>query len=156
MIQKFLALLTLAVCATAAVPTPKSHFGHEIGVDKVLLDWDQVVAYYYKLEKSSDRLRVKEIGKTAYGRPFIAVTISSPETMRSLDKYLEIQRRLADPRITSPAQAEPMFAQGKNVVLMTCSIHATEVASTHSAVEFAYKMLTEESSRFQAIRQNTI
>jgi hypothetical protein len=156
MLQKFIAILTLAISATAAVPTPKSHFGHEIGVDKVLLDWDQVVAYYYKLEKSSDRLRVKEIGKTAYGRPFIAVTISSPETMKNLDKYLEIQRRLADPRITSPAQAEPMFAQGKNVVLMTCSIHATEVASTHSAVEFAYKMLTDESPRFQAIRQNTI
>ncbi len=49
-----------------------------------------------------------------------------------------------------------MFAQGKNVVLMTCSIHATEVASTHSAVEFAYKMLTDESPRFQTIRQNTI
>ncbi|MCU1258344.1 MAG: peptidase carboxypeptidase [Bryobacterales bacterium] len=153
---KFFVTLSLAFCASAAVPTPKSHFGHEIGVDKVLLDWDQVVAYYHKLEKSSDRLRVKEIGKTAYGRPFIAVTISSPETMKNLDKYLEIQRRLADPRITSPAQAEPMFAQGKNVVLMTCSIHATEVASTHSAIEFAYKMLTEDSPRFQAIRQNTI
>ncbi len=76
--------------------------------------------------------------------------------MKNLDKYLEIQRRLADPRITTPAEAEPMFAQGKNVVLMTCSIHATEVASTHSAVEFAYRMLTDDSPRFQAIRQNTI
>ncbi|MDQ6699758.1 MAG: M14 family metallopeptidase [Acidobacteriota bacterium] len=148
--------LFAAALAPAAVPTPKSHFGHEIGVDRVLLDWNKVVSYFYLLQKNSDRIRVKEIGKSAEGRPFIAATIASPETIRDLDRYLEIQRRLADPRITSPAQAEPFFAQGKNVVLMTCSIHATEVASTHSAVEFAYRMLTEDSPRFRAILQNTI
>ncbi len=146
----------LAHAAPGAVPTPKSHFGHEIGIDKVLLDWDKVVSYFYSLQKNSDRIRVKEIGKSAEGRPFIAATIASPETLRDLDRYLEIQRRLADPRITSPAEAEPFFAQGKTVVLMTCSIHATEVASTHSAVEFAYRMLTEDSPRFRTILQNTI
>jgi hypothetical protein len=149
-------LLAASLLPAASVPTPKSHFGHEMGVDRVLLDWDQVVSYFDKLSKSSERLRVREIGKTAEGRPMIAATIASEETMRNLDQYLEIQRRLADPRITTPAQAEPMFLKGKNIVLMTCSIHATEVASTHSAVEFAYKMLTDDSPRFQAIRRDTI
>ncbi|MBV9406786.1 MAG: peptidase M14 [Acidobacteriaceae bacterium] len=150
-------LLTGASALFATVPTPESHFGHQIGVDRVLLDWDQVVAYFYKLQKASpDSIRVKEIGKSVEGRPFIEAIISSPETIRQLDRYLDIQRRLADPRVTSPSQAEPLFAQGKNIVMMTCSIHATEVASTHSAVEFAYKMLTDRSPRFQTIRQNTI
>lgn len=54
------------------------------------------------------------------------------------------------------AEAERFIAEGKNVVLITCSIHATEVASTHSAVEFAYRILTEESRRFVEIRANTI
>ncbi|MFL6452081.1 MAG: M14 family metallopeptidase [Bryobacteraceae bacterium] len=147
---------TAGMLSFAAVPTPESHFGHPIGVDRVLLDWDQVVSYFYKLEKSSPSIRVKEIGKTAEGRPFIQAIISSPQTMKQLDKYLDIQRRLADPRVTPPNVAEPLFAQGKNIVLMTCSIHATEVASTHSAVEFAYKMLTDNSPRFQKIRENTI
>src|SRR3954451_11406161 len=153
----FVALLSTATAhAAATVPTPQSHFGHPIGVDRVLLDWDQVVSYFYKLEKASPSIRVKEIGKTAEGRPFIQAIISSPQTMKQLNKYLDIQRRLADPRITPPDQAEALFAQGKNIVLMTCSIHATEVASTHSAVEFAYKMLTDNSERFRTIRQNTI
>ena len=146
-----------AILSASPVPSPESHFGHPIGVDRVLLDWDQVVAYFQKLQKAApDRIRVKELGKSAEGRPFIEAIISSPETMRKLDSYQNIQRRLADPRITTPAEAEPLFAQGKNIVLMTCSIHATEVASTHSAVEFAYKMLTDQSPRFQVIRQNTI
>ena len=153
----FLALAAASLFAAAPVPTPQSHFGHEIGADKILLDWDKVVSYFYKLQDASGgRLRVREIGKSAFGRPFIAATISSAETMNHLDRYLQIQRRLADPRLTTPKQAEPMFLEGKNVVLMTCSIHATEVASTHSAVEFAYKMLTDDSPRFQKIRENTI
>ncbi len=150
-------LWAATILSAAPIPTPESHFRHKIGVDRVLLDWDQVVAYFYKLEKAAPgSIRVKEVGKTVEGRPFIEAIISSPEIIRQLDRYRDIQRRLADPRITSPAEAEPLFAQGKNIVLMTCSIHATEVASTHSAIEFAYKMLTDQSPRFQTIRQNTI
>jgi Zinc carboxypeptidase len=154
---RFVALFVAAVLISAAtVPTPESHFGHPIGVDRVLLDWDQVVSYFYKLQKSSPSIKVEEIGKTAENRPFIAATISSPENLKNLDKYLEIQRRLADPRRTTPAEAEKLIPQAKNIILITCSIHATEVASTHTAVEFAYKLLTDQSPKFQAIRQNTI
>ena len=135
---------------------PESHFGHPIGVDRVLLDWDQVVSYFYKLEKSSPAIHVEEIGKTVEGRPFIAAIISSPENMKNLPKYLEIQRRLADPRITTPEEAEKLFPQAKTVVLITCSIHASEVASTHTAVQFAYKLLTDNSPKFESIRHNTI
>ena len=42
------------------------------------------------------------------------------------------------------------------MVLITCSIHATELASTQTAVEFAYRLLTEDTPRFRAILQNTI
>src|SRR5579863_5405866 len=148
--------LTAAWLAVAAVPTPKSHFGHEIGVDRELLDWDKVVSYFQALERASGRIRVEELGKTVEGRPFIVATIAEAETLRNLDRYREIQRRLADPRITPEADAEKLIAQGKTVVLLTCSIHSTEVASTHTAVEFAYRLLTEDKPRFRAILHNVI
>ena len=106
-------LLLLLVPAVAAVPTPASHFGHKIGVDNELLDWDRVVTYFQALEKSSDRIRFKELGKTAEGRPQIAVTISSPANIKNLDHYLDIQRRLADPRRTPPADAARLVNEGK-------------------------------------------
>ena len=102
------------------------------------------------------KYRVTEYGRSAENRPLIVATIAAPETLRNLDRYREIQRRLADPRITTPAQAEPLFKEGKNVVLLTCSIHADEVASTHSAVEFAYRLITENNPHFQSILSNTI
>src|SRR6266404_5758967 len=151
-----LLLFALLFPVTAAPPTPASHFGHPIGVDKELLDWNKVVTYFQALEKTSDKLRFKEIGKTAEGRPFIAVTISSPATLKNLDHYLDIQKRLSDPRRTTPAEAQKLFNEGKTVVLITCSIHATEVGSTHTAVEFAYRLLTEDNPRVRAILDNVI
>ncbi|MCL4402323.1 MAG: M14 family metallopeptidase, partial [Acidobacteria bacterium] len=150
-------LLCAAACAAAAsVPTPASHFGHEIGADRTVLDWDRVVSYFQALEKSSDRIRVSELGKSTEGRPFIAAIVSSPDTLRHLERYIEIQRKLADPRVTPEAEAGRLVTEGKAIVLITCSIHATEVASTHAAVELVYRMLTEEKPRFRAILQNTI
>src|SRR5580700_1623799 len=156
MIRSLSLCLLLLAPAFAAVPTPESHFGHKIGVDRELLDWDKVVSYFNLLAKSSDRIKVTEYGRTAENRPMIVATIADPETLRNLDLYKEIQRRLADPRLTTPEQAEPMFKQGRNIVLMTCTIHATEVASTHSAVEFAYRLITETNPKFDAILHNTI
>ena len=153
---RLFALALLAAGVQAAVPTPQSHFGHEIGVDRELLDWDKVVGYFRALEQSSDEIRVEELGKTVEGRPFIAATIAEADTLRNLDRYREIQRRLADPRITPEGDAGKLIAQGKTVVLITCSIHSTEVASTHTAIEFAYRLLTEDKPRFKAILRNTI
>src|SRR5579871_2532244 len=151
-----LTLLLTAACVQAAVPVPETYFGHAIGADRQLLDWDKVVSYFQELGRASDRVRVAEYGRSAEGRPMIVATITAPENLRNLNRYREIQRRLADPRITTRAEAEPMFHEGRNIVLMTCSIHASEVASTHSAVEFAYRMATENSPRVREILDNTI
>src|SRR5207245_4606439 len=149
-------LLLIVWPLAAAVPPPKSHFGHEIGADRTVLDWDRVVSYFRELEKSSPRIRVQELGKTTEGRPMIAAILSAPETLHNLPRYIEIQKKLADPRNTPQAEIEPLIAQGKTVVMITCSIHSTELASTHTAVEFAYRLLTEDKPRFRAILENTI
>src|ERR1017187_4571763 len=95
-------LVLLAWSATAAVPTPKSYFGHEIGEDRTVLDWDKVVGYFQALRKSSDRIRAEELGKSTEGRPFIVATIADPETLKHLDRYIAIQQKLSDPRIPPP------------------------------------------------------
>ena len=140
-----------------AVPTPESHFGHKIGVDNELLDWAKVVSYFEALAKSSDRIKFLELGKTVEGRPQIAAVISSPANIKNLEHYREIQMKLSDPRKTSEAEAAKLELEGKMIVMITCSIHATEVASTHTAVEFAYRLLTEDRNpKFKTILDNVI
>jgi hypothetical protein len=142
--------------AVAAPPTPESHFGHPMGVDRKLLDWDKVVAYFQALAKTSDRIRVEELGKSTGGRPFIAAWISSPANIKNLSRYQDIQAKLADPRKITRTEADALAREGKAVVMITCSIHSTEVASTHTAVEFAYKLLTEDRPKYRAILDNVI
>ena len=156
MVLRLACFLLIARSAAAAVPTPQSWFGHPIGADRTVLDWDKVVGYFQALAKSSDRIRVEELGKTADGRPFIAATIADAATLKNLDHYRDIQQRLADPRKTSPADAEKLIGEGKTIVLITCSIHATEIASTHTAVEYAYRLLNEDSPHNRAILKDTI
>jgi hypothetical protein len=153
-----LLLVSLSVSAQppAVPPTPESRFGHRIGVDRELLDWNKVVSYFQALAETSDKIRVEELGKTAEGRPFIAATISSAATLGNLDHYREIQAKLADPRRTTPEESAKLITEGKTVVLITCSIHATEVASTHSAIQFVYNLLTQDTPKFRAILDNVI
>jgi len=154
--SRFVCCLLAACSVFAAVPTPESYFGHKMGADRTVLDWDKVVGYFQELAKNSDRIRVEELGKTAEGRPFIAATIADADTLRHLDHYIEIQQKLADPRKTPPAEAEKLFGEGKSIVLLTCSIHATEIASTHTAVEYAWRLITEDTPHNRAILKNDI
>lgn len=140
----------------AAVPTPEAYFGHRMGADRKLIGWDNVVTYFQALADNSDKIQVDVLGTTVEGRPFIAATIAAAETLRELDRYRRIQQKLADPRQTPPAEAEELIAAGKAVVMITCSIHSTEVGSTHTAVEFAHRLITQRSRKIDAILDNTI
>ncbi len=151
-----LLLLALLTPAFAALPTPESHFGHSMGADRELIAWADTVEYFKLLDAESDSLILSELGETTEGRPFVMATIAPPETLADLERYQEIQRALADPRVTPLDAAEDLIAEGKSVVLITCSIHSTEVASTLTAVQFAYDLLTQDTARHRAILENTI
>ena len=149
-------LLIAALPGVAAIPSPESHFGFQMGADRKLVEWESVVGYFQRLGRASNQVLVQELGKSTEGRPFILVTVASPETIGKLDHYQSVQARLADPRGTTSEQAEALIEEGKTVVLITCSIHSTEVGSTHTAIEFVYKLLTEDTPRHRAILKDTI
>lgn len=155
--MKFAVSLAFSTLLLSAAPvTPESFFGHRMGADYKVLDWDKVVSYFSALEKSSDRVKVHEYGRTAEGRPMIYAVIAAPETLKNLPRYQAIQKKLVDPRLTPSQEAEKLIAEGKTVVLITCTIHATEIASTHTAVEYAYKLATANDAKTQAVLRNTI
>ena len=158
--SRWLALVLLLLCRPlaggAAVPSPEEHFGHAMGADRKLVDWADVAAYYQRVAEASPYVQVSELGQTTEGRPFLLAAVSTPATLAKLDYYADIQQRLADPRRTTPEVAEQLIEQGKSVVLITCSIHSTEVASTLTAMEFLHRLVTEDTPRHRAILQETI
>lgn len=146
----------LASTLLAEPPSPETFFGHRMGTDRTVLDWSKVVEYFQALEKGSDRVRFREYGRSTEGRPMVMAVISAPENLKRLDRYREIQNKLSDPRVTSAEEMRKLAAEGKVVVLITCSVHATEIASTHAAVEFAHRMATSDDAKIQGILNNVI
>ncbi len=142
--------------SAAHITSPQEAFGFKPGADRKLADWTQLTAYFQKLASQSDRVRYADLGKTTEGRPFVAVTISSADNIAHLKEYQEIQRRLADPRITTPEEAKSLIARGKTVLVVTCNIHSTEIASSQSATEFAYRLAAGDSPEIRSILQNVI
>jgi hypothetical protein len=140
-----------------AIPTPRSILGFEPGDDKKLAEWPVLVRYFQALARASDRVDYRELGKTTLGAPFVALAISSPQNLRQLDRYRRINAGLADPRAlrTTRAAAEAL-RDGKTIVLITSSIHSTEVGGHLSPVVLAHRLATDTSAATRAILENVI
>ncbi|HEY5690887.1 MAG TPA: M14 family zinc carboxypeptidase, partial [Cyclobacteriaceae bacterium] len=95
-----LALATMIGNAFGQIPKPSETFGFEPGADYKMATYDQMLAYYEKLDAATDRVKVTEIGKSVRGRPIKLIFISSEENMKSLDKWKSISEKMARARIS--------------------------------------------------------
>lgn len=156
-------LLTACVCRTviaqgtpAVLPSPEQFFGFQMGADRKLAGWDKLHEYYQLLAKRSNKMHLVELGKSSEGRPYIALFISSPANLARLDRYKQINARLADPRGLSEAEGRRLAAEGKAVIIQSFALHSSEVAASQTAAEFVYDSLTRTDSEAQQILDNVI
>jgi hypothetical protein len=136
--------------AAAALPSPDKFFGFQMGADRKLADWNRLHEYYQLLARSSNRVKLVELGKSSEGRPFIALFISSPANLAKLEQYRQINAKLADPRGLAEAEVKQLVADGKAVTIQSFALHSNEVAASQTAAEFVYDSLSrndEESMR---------
>jgi hypothetical protein len=145
------------VVAAATLQSPDQFIGFRLGADNKLVRWDSIVAYMKLAAANSDRVRYRELGPSSSGNPFIAIEIGSAETIRNLDRYKELQRKLYfQGGAPSQRERDEIFRQGKAVVLITCSVHATEIGATQMAMELVYRLATEDSPAVKKILDNVI
>lgn len=141
----------------APLPSPASALGFTPGDDRRIADWQQITNYFKRLDAASDRVGLRTLGETTLGRPLIVAFISAPENIRNLAKYQDIARRLADPRlIRTDAEREALTREGKTVVVISCSIHSTEIVASQMSMQLAYELASAEDAETREILQNTI
>lgn len=144
------------VPASGVIPTPASILGWEPGTDRKLPTWNQVTTYFRALDKASPRVSVRTLGKTVQGRDFIVAFIADPATLASLERYRQVQRKLMDPRLRAAGELERLLDQGKNVILVTSSIHSTEVGGFLTPLVLADRLARGNSAEVRSILANTI
>src|SRR5712692_5029017 len=142
---------------TASIPSPRSVLGFTPGDDRTIADWKQITSYFTLLGKTSNRVSVQTIGQSTLGRTMIAAFISAPENIRNLEKYKAIQARLADPRkVASDAARDQLIREGKTVVVISCSIHSTEIVASQMSMQLAYNLASANDEDTLSILHNTI
>jgi hypothetical protein len=149
-------LLLLAASAAAQVPAPEAVFGHRMGEDYRLARWEQVVDYFSRLNAASERVLVEELGRTTEDQPYLLVTIGSEANLRRVDELRAAQRRLADPRGLAPEARAEALAAALPVVLVSCNLHSSEVASLQMAVELAHELATATDAQTMEMLQGAI
>jgi len=146
----FLAL-PLSLAAQTRITTPKQEFGHNVGDDYFLANYDQLTKYWQKLDKESDRMKVVRIGTSTEGRPMWMAIITSPENHAKLSHYQEIAARLTHAEGLTDQQAHALAREGKAVVWIDGGLHASEVLGAQQLVEWVYEMVSRndpETKRF--------
>ena len=138
------------------VPTPLEVLGRIAGAKDVLSYSADVYKYMRALAAATPRVKVFDIGKTEEGRDWIVVAVADEETIKNLDKYKEINAKLADPRKLSEAEAQALLKQAKPIYWATGGLHSGETGSPEMLMELAYRIAVDESPFVKAIRENAI
>jgi Zinc carboxypeptidase len=145
----------ISVSRAGEVPDPSTHLGFRPGADFRLATWPSVVDYFRKVDDASDRVVVRELGKTTEGRPYVVAIVSDEATIKDLDRHQKVQKALAQPH--HPAVDGSKGApESKPVVLITCSIHSTETASTLMAMELLHDLASKDDPATRDILANSI
>ena len=151
-----LALSAPRLTAQSAVPHPDQYFGFKIGSDGELARYPKILEYFQVIAKNTDRVKYEEIGKTTMGNSYALLRISSPQNLARFDRLVEINRRLADPRGLSDAEAQKLAAEGKPFYLVYATIHSTEVSNGQAIINIVHRLATENSPQIRQILDNSV
>ncbi len=138
-----------------SVKSPEEFYGFQPGADRKLLRWERIVEYFWHLD-GHPCVVVTELGKTTEGHPFLLAAISSPRNIGNLEKIREQSWALAHPKKLSDRSLNKILREGKAVVSMTMSVHASEIGGTQLSSELAYEVATSEDPEVKKIRENTV
>ncbi len=138
------------------IPPPADFFGFEIGTDGEMARYPRILEYLQLLADRSDRIEYRERGTTTLGNPYVLATISSPQNLARMDRLLEINHRLNDPRGLSESEAEALTQEGVPFYFLYATIHSTEVGNTQTIIRVAHDLATSASAEIGEILDNVV
>lgn len=149
-------ILLVSTIVFGQVQAPGDFFGFQLGSDYKLAGWDQIVSYFRMLDDGSEKVQVLDLGQSTEGKPFIMAVISSAENMARLDEIKRASKRLSDSRGLNEETARTLARTEKIIVLITCSLHATEVGAAQASPELTYDLVTKETHQNRQILDNVV
>ncbi|MEO8648597.1 MAG: M14 family zinc carboxypeptidase [Acidobacteriota bacterium] len=138
-----------------AVPKPQSILRYDVGAFHTT--YAQMEKVIDEIAKAApDRVKIYDIGTTNEYRMQHLVAISSPENMSRIDSIRSTIERLADPRRTSPAEAQNIAQNTPAFAWMAYTIHGNESASFEAMMQVIYQLAASNEPATLDILKNTV
>ncbi|PSQ87171.1 MAG: peptidase M14 [Bacteroidetes bacterium QS_3_64_15] len=135
----------------SAIPTPTEVIGHEIGTRHTRPA--QAVRYFEAVAEASDRVVLREHGRTYKGRRLIHAIVTDPSNQDNLEQIRRANRQAT----TAPGQVSDADLEDRPaVVLMGYSIHGDEASGTEAALLLLYHLAAGEGSQVEAVLDSTV
>ena len=139
-----------------AIPTFESVLGYEPG-ERITWHRDAIRYFEALAAAAPDRLLMTTYASTWEGRELIYVAISSPENIARIDGIKAGMQRLADPRVTTRAEAQELIETQAAVTWLSYGVHGNEISSTDASMLTAYHLLASRGDvRVADILRNTV
>ncbi|MDR2809605.1 MAG: peptidase M14 [Tannerellaceae bacterium] len=132
------------------VPTPDAILGFQLGEQHA--EWNQVVDYMKTLAQVSNRVRVRETGRTYQHRPFLEVTITSPNNLAQIETIRAEHLRLADVNLSASLPLTRMPV----VVSLMYSIHGNEPSGVNASLAVAYYLAAAQGEKIESLLEQTV
>ncbi|WP_218082271.1 M14 family zinc carboxypeptidase [Anthocerotibacter panamensis] len=137
------------------VPRPATVTGYEPGMFQT--PHGQIVRVVEKIAAAApDRVRLIENGETWEHRKLYLAVVSAPENIARLDEIRANVSKLADPRQTTPQQAEQLARTTPLVVWFNFGIHGNESASYEAVQQVLYQLAASDEPATLDILKNVV
>ena len=149
-------VLDSATISGQSIESPANFFGFEIGTDGELARYPKVLEYLEHLAAGSERMQFEHRGSTTNGHPYVLATFSSKANLDRLDRLIEINHQLSDPRLVGDDEAMALTREGVPFYFLYATIHSTEVGNGQTIIKIAHRLATEQSDEVKQILDNSV
>lgn len=144
------------VPASETVVSPSSYLKHIVGAPGELSPVAAIHGYFRELARTSPRVRVEIIGRSDEGRDFLLVIVSDEDAIHDLERLKGAAAALADPRKTTPEEAEATIAAARPFYFLNAGLHSSETGSPEMVMELAYRLAVSEQPMIRNIRRQVV
>ncbi|MBI1723304.1 MAG: hypothetical protein HYR48_05290 [Gemmatimonadetes bacterium] len=139
----------------AEVPRPSALLGYEPG--EFHTNYGNMERVIHAIAASApDRVRIFEIGRSEERRTLYLIAVSSPENIRRLGEIKAQTARLADPRATSPADAQAIIAGLPATVWLNYANDGNETAAFEAAMQVLYQLAASGEPATLEVLRNAV
>lgn len=159
-IQRFVLICALSVLASPTladqeplwpeveyaddVPTFDEVLGHAPG--ERIVSHAQMIEYLEALAAARPRqMRLFEYARSWEGRTLVYAVVGSEANLARLDEIRANRQRLADPRVTTEAEAQALIAGEPAITWLAYGVHGNEISSPDAGLFTAYHLLAARS-----------